>query len=199
MLKAIIEELQQTEHGFKHITEAGDKLLAQAELNHLQIAGTLINESVYQARMLGTYLLGELTATNIAALTLLKTNVVHDDNWRVQEMLAKAFDSYCKATGYENALPEIKVWLNSKQHNLNRAAIEGLRIWTSRPYFKQQPDVAIKLIAKLKTSDSEYVRKSVGNALHDISKKHKVLVQKEAAKWDLSDPRINFTHKLVVK
>jgi uncharacterized protein HemY len=198
MLKQIIEELQKTEHGFKHIVEAGDKLLSQSELNHLKIAGGLINESSYQARMLGVHMLGQLSPTNTAALTLLKTNVVHDDNWRVQEMLAKAFDNYCKVTGYENALPEIKLWLGSRQHNLNRAAVEGLRIWISRPYFKTNPQVAIKLIAKLRSHDSEYVRKSVGNALRDIGKKHQPLILKELAGWDLSDPKVTFVHKLVV-
>jgi 3-methyladenine DNA glycosylase AlkD len=197
MLEQIIEELQKTEHGFKHIVEAGDELLKQPELNHLKIAGNLINESTYQERMLGVHLLGQLSPTNSAALTLLKTNVVHDDNWRVQEMLAKAFDHYCKIIGYENSLPEIKVWLASRQHNLNRAAVEGLRIWTSRPYFKTNPQVAIKLIAKLKAHDSEYVRKSVGNALRDISKKHSPLVLKETASWDLSDPKVAFVHKLI--
>lgn len=199
MLEHIIEELQKTEYGSKHVTAAGDELLRDTALNHLQLAGNLINEKAYQARMLGTYLLGELAAVNIAAFTLLKTNVVHDADWRVQEMLAKAFDKYCKVTGYENALPEIKLWLSSGLHNLNRAAVEGLRVWTSRPYFKQHPDVAVKLISKLKSHDSEYVRKSVGNALRDIAKKHGPLVLKETARWDLSNPKVSFTYKLVKK
>ena len=55
--------------------------------------------------------------------------------------------------------------------NVRRAVTEGLRIWTSRPYFKDNPDEAIKRIATLKEDSSEYVRKSVGNSLRDISKK----------------------------
>lgn len=43
---------------------------------------------------------------------------------------------------------------------------------TSRDYFKQNSEVAISLISKLKDDKSEYVRKSVGNSLKDISKKH---------------------------
>jgi hypothetical protein len=196
MLEQIIEELQKTEHGFKHIIEAGEKLLADQSLPHLQTAGGLINHKAYQARMLGVHLLGKLSAQNTAALTLLKTNVVNDANWRVQEMLAKAIDQYCKDTGYEQALPEIKLWLNDRHHNLNRAVVEGLRIWTGRPYFKANPQIAIKLIAKLRSHDSEDVRKSVGNALRDIGKKHAELTDKELSKWDLSDPKVAFVFKL---
>lgn len=46
--------------------------------------------------MLATYILGQLSPENTQALTLLKTEVGKDKNWRVQEMLAKAFDYYCK-------------------------------------------------------------------------------------------------------
>lgn len=196
-INSIIDQLTQTEHGFKHIVEAGDKLLDDDGLPHLQIAGSLINHKAYQARMLGTHLLGRLSAGNTAALALLKTNVTNDANWRVQEMLAKAIDQYCKDTGYEAALPEIKLWLGSRHHNLNRAVVEGLRVWTSRPYFKNKPQEAIKLISKLKRHDSEYVRKSVGNALRDIGKKHPELIGKELSKWDLSDPLTAFVYKLV--
>lgn len=47
---------------------------------------------------------------------------------------------------------------------------------TSRPYFKDNPNVAIELLSTRKEDESEYVRKSVGNALRDISKKYPELV-----------------------
>ena len=56
---------------------------------------------------------------------------------------------------------------------MRRAVTEGLRIWTGRPYFHNHPEVAIQLLSQLRNDESEYVRKSVGNALRDISKKHK--------------------------
>ena len=34
-------------------------------------------------------------------------------SWKVQEILAMAFDNHCKIIGYEAALPLIKEWLNS--------------------------------------------------------------------------------------
>jgi len=40
-------------------------------------------------------------------LAFMRDEVSKDDNWRVQEVLAKAFDEFCKKTGYEKALPII--------------------------------------------------------------------------------------------
>ena len=82
---------------------------------------------------------------------------------------------------------------------MRRAVTEGLRIWTSRDYFKQNPNIAISLISNLKNDKSEYVRKSVGNALKDISKKHSELIKLELKTWDLSEKTINQVYKLANK
>lgn len=114
-------------------------------------------------------------------------------------MLAKAFDEICKHRGYEASLPLIEEWINSDNPNVVRAVTEGLRIWTSCPFFKENPSVAIALISKHKAHESEYLRKSVGNALRDISKKYTELIRQEVQQWDLSNPRIMFTYKLAAK
>ena len=44
--------------------------------------------------------------------------------------------------------------------------------------------------------ESEYVRKSIGNALKDISKKYPELVSNELKQWDLSSKEIKQVHKL---
>ena len=149
--------------------------------------------------MLATTILGRLATEDNNALRFLKERVSTDENWRVQEMLAKAFDEVCKYRGYEASLPLIKEWLNDDNPNVIRAVTEGLRIWTSRPFFKENPSVAIALITKHKGHRSEYLRKSVGNALRDISKKHAELVWQEVERWDLSNPRISFTYKHAAK
>ncbi|MBS0032055.1 DNA alkylation repair protein [Chitinophaga sp. 2R12] len=195
----VIAALKKVEHGFKHITEAGDNIIQQAGLDHLKTAAALVGGDSYQERMLGTYLLGLLSPESGKALQLLKTKVAADENWRVQEMLAKAIDHYCAVTGYEQALPETARWLNDRNAFLNRAVVEGFRIWTSRPYFKTHPEAAIQLISSQSSKESEYLRKSVGNALRDIRKKHGELVSREIKKWDLSDPRLAFVYKLVTK
>ena len=141
-------------------------------------------------------------AMQVAAISPKYTSrdeVSKDDNWRVQEVLAKAFDEFCKNTGYEKALPIIDEWLENDNPNTRRAVTEGLRIWTSRPYFKDNPNEAIRRIVALKEDPSEYVRKSVGNALRDISKKFPELIKDELNNWKLESKEINQVYKLASK
>ncbi|SEP40972.1 DNA alkylation repair protein [Propionispora vibrioides] len=133
------------------------------------------------------------------ALVFLKEEVSLDKSWQVQEILAKAFERFCHERGYENSLPIIKEWLNHSNPNVRRAVTEGLRIWTGREYFKQNPDEAIKLLANLRNDPSEYVRKSVGNALKDISKKHGELVEAELQTWDISQKSVQQVYQLARK
>jgi len=55
------------------------------------------------------------------------------------------------------------------------------------------------LLSQLRDDDSEYVRKSVGNALRDVSRKHPALVKAELQQWDVSDKNIEHTYKLAGK
>jgi len=195
----MIDHIKSIEHGFKHIIEAGDTILQNKTLNHLELAVSFLNDNSYQVRMLATYLLGQLSVTEPKALALLETRVAEDPNWRVQEMLAKSFDYYCSVIGYQQSLPKIHTLLSDPNPNVKRAVIEGLRIWTGRPYFKDNPQVAIELISSHRSEDSEYLRKSVGNALRDISKKHPAEIDEELSTWNLSDKNTFHTYKLVKK
>lgn len=170
--------------------------MAEQSQNHFELATSFLMDDAYQVRMLATYLLGQLSTDNSKALKLLETKVADDKDWRVQEMLAKAFDHYCETIGYEDSLPTIKKWLTDRNPNVKRAVIEGLRIWTSRPYFKDNPTTAIQLISEHKSDESEYLRKSVGNALRDIAKKYPDKVLNEISTWDLTDKKTAFTYKL---
>ena len=188
------------EHGFQHILDGADEIFSTYSKEQcFELALSLFEHEAYQARMLATTILGRLATTNEEALCFLKEQVSIDENWRVQEMLAKAFDEICKHRGYEASLPLIKEWINDTNPNVIRAVTEGLRIWTNRPYFKENPTVAIALIAKHKGHESEYLRKSVGNALRDISKKHAEMIRQEVQQWDVSNPRILFTYRLTTK
>lgn len=154
--------------------------------------------NVYQVRMYGVFLLGHLSDDD-EILTFMRDEVSKDENWRVQEVLAKAFDEFCKKIGYEKALPIIDEWLENENPNTRRAVTEGLRIWTSRPYFKENPNEAIERLVNLKEDSSEYVRKSVGNALRDISKKIPELIKNELLNWNLQSKEINQVYKLASK
>lgn len=196
----ILSRILEVEHGFQHILDGADEILSTyAKEKCFEVALTLFEHEAYQARMLATTILGRLATEDNSALRFLKERISTDENWRVQEMLAKAFDDVCKHRGYEASLPLIEEWLNGNNPNVIRAVTEGLRIWTGRPFFKENPAVAITLISKHKAQESEYLRKSVGNALRDISKKHAELIRQEVEQWDISTPRVLFTYKLATK
>lgn len=199
-IENLIKRVQKTQHGFLDIQKAADEVAdGQPAQESLRIAKQLFASDVYQARSLATFILGRLADNSTESLEFLKRRVSQDNDWRVQEILAKAFDRYCADVGYEQALSVIKEWLADSSPNVRRAVTEGLRIWTGRPFFKAHPEVAIQLLSQLRNDDSEYVRKSVGNALRDISKKHKELIIIELRRWNIANKRIEQTHKLASK
>lgn len=189
-----------TESGFLSILKEAEYFKnSHSVLDCLTVSKQLFVSEIYQARSLGTFVLGFIAFESKEALDFLKNEVSKDEDWRVQEILAKSFDRYCSNIGYKNSLPIIKEWLSEKNPNIRRAVTEGLRIWTGRDYFKDHPTIAIKLLSSLNDDDSEYVRKSVGNALRDISKKNMELVKIEIENWDISNKKIGQTYKLASK
>lgn len=199
-MDALIKTLTTVEHGFKPFEAeakkiASNKTLADAKATAIE----MLRSEFYQVRCCSVFILGFIAAKDHSVLPLLKEAARTDESWQVQEIIAKAFDQYCKDNGYENSLYEIKSWLSDAHPNVCRAVTEGLRIWTSRPYFKTSPEVAVNLISQHKANNSEYLRKSVGNSLRDISKKNSDLVRAETATWNLKDPKTAFTYSYVLK
>ena len=163
-----------------------------------RVAFLAYRSEAYQVRMYAVFLLGHLSQES-DVLSFLRDDVSADSNWRVQEVLAKAFDDFCAVRGYEVALPVIDEWLSDPRPNVRRAVTEGLRIWTSRPYFRDHPGDAVSRLSRLRSDSSEYVRKSVGNALRDISKKHPELVAVELGTWNLETKEVSQVYRLASK
>ena len=195
-IKSLEQEFSLIKSGFK---KEENRALADYKNNdraYIKKLAFLSYESkVYQVRMYGVFIFGYLSDDS-DILTFMRDEVSKDDNWRVQEVLAKAFDEYCRNTGYESAIPVIDEWLKSDNPNTRRAVTQGLRIWTSKSYFKENPQEAIKRISPLKEDTSEYVRKSVGNALRDISRKFPELIKEELKTWNLETKEIKQVYKL---
>lgn len=198
-IRSLETEFSLIENGFK---EEERRALADYKSNDTEyikeLAFLAYKSDIYQVRMYGVFLFGYLSDKK-DILVFMRDEVSEDDNWRVQEVLAKAFDEFCRKTGYEKALPIIDEWLDNHNPNTRRAVTEELRIWTSRPYFKDNPKEAIKRIVALKEDTSEYVRKSVGNALRDISKRFPELIKAELNNWKLDSKEINQVYKLASK
>ena len=175
-IASLEKEISLIENGFK---EEEKRALSDYRSNDKEfvkkLAFSAYNSNTYQVRMYGVFLFGYLSEQN-DILTFMRDEVSKDDNWRVQEVLAKAFDEFCKNTGYEKALPIIDEWLEN-----------------------DNPNEAIRRIVALKEDPSEYVRKSVGNALRDISKKIPELIKDELNNWKLESKEINQVYKLASK
>ena len=195
-----LEELIPEKDSLKIVKSEAEKFYKTHSLDEcFRMGHELYQSDNFQIQEVGVFLFGYAAHENADALSFLKNIVSQNDSWKVQEILAMAFDNHCKIIGYETALPVIQEWLNSDCANVRRAVSEGLRVWTSRPCFKDNPQVAIKLLAAHKSDESEYVRKSIGNAMRDISKKHSTLVSAELSTWDLSSKEIHQVYKLASK
>lgn len=193
------KEFSLIENGFKEQeSRALADYKAKGAAHCKELARLAYSSEVYQVRMYAVFLFGHLSDSE-EILAFMRDEVSKDENWRVQEVLAKAFDEFCKKVGYEQALFVIDEWLKNGNANAKRAVSEGLRIWTNRPYFKDNPDEAIWRLASLKDDASEYLRKSIGNALKDISKKFPNLVKAELESWNLSSKETLQTYKFASK
>ena len=199
-MEAYIQQLEKEfsliKNGFKQEEKQALEDYRKFNQEDIQKLAILSYQStVYQVRMYGVFLFGYLSEDR-EMLDFMKKEVSKDENWRVQEVLAKAFDEYCRKIGYKQALPVMDEWLRDVHPNTRRAVTEGLRIWTSRAYFKEHPEEAIQRIAALKEDSSEYVRKSVGNALRDISKKYPDLIKEELDTWNIEKKSVKQVYQL---
>lgn len=195
-VEGLEREFSAIERGFLHEQRCAHSDYASFDPEQARrVAFLAYRSEAYQVRMYAVFLLGHLSQEP-DVLSFLRDDVSADSNWRVQEVLAKAFDDFCAVRGYEAALPVIDEWLSDSRPNVRRAVTEGLRIWTSRPYFRDHPGDAIARLSKLRSDASEYVRKSVGNALRDISKKHPELVAAELRTWSLETTEVAQVYRL---
>jgi 3-methyladenine DNA glycosylase AlkD len=199
-LNRIERRVSKIKYGIVEMREEAQKIVSEeSPTQNLKTSESLYKSDSHQVRIVAVFVLGFIASKSEKALQMLRENVSQDKSWVVQEVLAKAFNMYCKEIGYEKALPMIESWLKDSNPNVRRAASEGLRVWNHKDYFKSHPEVAIELLSRLKDDESEYVRKSVGNSLRDISRKEKDLVRTELAKWDKSNPRIALTYGFALK
>ena len=134
-IERLEKEFSQVSNGFKNEEQQAKTDFDTNDRSYIkELAYAAYRSEAYQVRMYGVFLFGHLSE-DVEILNFMRESVSKDENWRVQEVLAKAFDEFCKRTGFEKSLPVIDSWLQDKNPNTRRAVTEGLRIWTSRPYF----------------------------------------------------------------
>jgi len=184
----------------KHVKTEAKKYFTEHSARECNEMYPLLYESDnFQIQEVGVFLAGYIADEFPDALHFLHDAVSHHESWKVQEVLAMAFDNYCAQIGYETALPIIEKWFADKNANIRRAASKGLCVWTNRDYFREHPQTAIALLASHRADESESVRKFAGNALRDISKRFPELVRLELGIWDLSSKQVQQVYKLASK
>ncbi|HEC86288.1 MAG TPA: hypothetical protein ENI49_00205 [Thermoplasmatales archaeon] len=99
------------------------------------------------------------------------------DDWRKREDAATALVEISKKRE-DDVVNEMILWADDEDHNIRRAASEGLRYVARR-----NPEKILPVVEKLKTDDSLYVRKSVAALLRAISKKNPGFVIDLCRKW----------------
>lgn len=87
----------------------------------------------------------------------------------------------------ERMMAQMALWAESDVADIRRLASEGCRPrlpWAmALPAFKKDPSPVLPILEKLKTDESEYVRRSVANNLNDIAKDHPGLVLEVGRRW----------------
>lgn len=88
---------------------------------------------------------------------------------------------------YEIAMKILGEWARSSNFHLRRAASEGIRPrlpWASKlQRFIDDPKPVLAILETMKSDSSDYVRKSVGNNINDISKDWPELVVETLERW----------------
>jgi 3-methyladenine DNA glycosylase AlkC len=173
------------------IRQAGRDFLSAAPSDAFERAAEWYRHPGWEVRAFALAILGGLAAHDERAAAFLFERCGADPAWQANEALAMAFDDYCAALGYAQAIPLIRQWLAAPQANLRRAVSEGLRPWTAskRAVFAHDPALAIELLGTLKDDPSRYVQESAGNALRDISRKHPELAIAALREWVAEDPQ----------
>jgi hypothetical protein len=95
--------------------------LAQSSPDAFEQATVWYAHPAWEVRSFALALLGGLAGHHPPALAFLFEHCGDDAAWQANEALAMAFDDYCAAVGYEQALPTIRQWLLAPQANLRRA------------------------------------------------------------------------------
>jgi 3-methyladenine DNA glycosylase AlkC len=172
------------------IRREGHSYLNKAGPGAFDLAVQCYSHPAWEVRAFAVQVLGSLAGRDGRALAFLFEECGNDPAWQVNEALAMAFDDYCAAVGYEQALPVMRDWLRSDSPNVRRAVSEGLRPWTAskRAYFARDPQAAVDMLGTLKDDESRYVQESVGNALRDISRKRFDLVVAALRAWVAEKP-----------
>lgn len=96
----------------------------------------------------------------------------------------------------DNMMVQMLAWAEHPNHHVRRLASEGSRPrlpWgMALKMFQRDPSPILPVLERLKTDDSDYVRRSVANNFNDIAKDHPNLVVEIAKRWKGTHPHTDW-------
>jgi 3-methyladenine DNA glycosylase AlkC len=138
-------------------------------------------------KYIAVFLLAEFTRQSTAWFAACEPLVISwasSPDWEIREMalepLLHAVQRYP-----EFILPRCHVWQQSPDENIRRFVAEGLRPRIGTKWLRDPAKNApvIEILGMLRHDPAEYVRKSVGNNIKDLSKYMPAVVLDIAAQW----------------
>lgn len=181
-------------------------LMQSNQINPLETINLLFhfpdNDKTNHMKNYALALLGEYACTSKQAfndaMALTKITVDYCE-WEIREqcgvVIRRALKKYPKET-----LTLLEEWINSPSENLRRLSIESIRPFRdiSWLYDPKKNDLFIKMLSQLKTDNSLYVRKSVGNNLKDLTKYMPDKILRLVSNW-IKEAKIKITDDLASK
>lgn len=115
----------------------------------------------------------------------------YEESMRAMHRLTQVFTSeFCIRpfiTANPRTMARLEEWTSDPSEHVRRLVSEGTRPrlpWAAQlPQFRADPEPVIALLERLKDDPSEYVTRSVGNNLNDISKDHPDRALEVARSW----------------
>lgn len=127
--------------------------------------------------------------------------LVADNHFGVREIVWMAFRSETEKY-LKESIEILSKWAESKDENIRRFTTEATRprgVWCKHiEVLKQNPELGLPVLEKLKSDPSKYVQDSVGNWLNDASKTRPDFVAVLCDQW-LKESPTKDTEKIVRK
>lgn len=138
-------------------------------------------------RSWGAYFTGIKYSHDLSELFLKIRKYAADRHFGVREFAWMAVRNII-AENLEESVYILSYWADDKDENVRRFACESTRpagVWCKHiEYLKKYPETCLPILEKLKSDDSLYVRKSVGNWLNDAGKYSPGFVIDLCKRWE---------------
>ncbi len=153
------------------------------------LSKTIKSLSIHQSDILrcyATYLIAFNSDLNIVEKLHKSKNLIADKHFGVREIVWMALRPEIEKNLIQS-IDYLSGLANESDENLRRFALESIRprgVWCKHlERLKENPELALPILEKLKSDKSKYVQASVGNWLNDASKSMPQFVIRLCEKW----------------